>query len=359
MGACYQGRGHHHPRITPPQIGSMSKDMIDRRQLLRLSAASTLSFPAGLLGRAAAAQTQTTIWPGRFVRMIVPYPAGGGADTIARLIAGLLSETWGQQVLIENRGGAGGNIASEAAARSAPDGHTMYLAGEFQATNLYLYSKLAYDPVADFVPVTLVVQYPAVLVVPNSSPAHSVKEFIAHAKANPGKVTFASPGYGTGPHLAGELFKRVAGIELAHVPYRGAAPALQDLVPGRVDSFFNNIAPIIPLMQQGQLRALAVTSAKRTPAAPDLPTLAEDALPGFDVTGWYAVFVPAKTPTAIVQKMHADTVAALSDPAIRGRLEQLGLFVAGTTPEELGQFLRSEMDKWGPVVKQAGISIRE
>jgi tripartite-type tricarboxylate transporter receptor subunit TctC len=203
------------------------------------------------------------------------------------------------------------------------------------------------------------VQYPAVLVVPNSSPAHSVKEFIAHAKANPGKVTFASPGHGTGPHLAGELFKRVAGIELTHVPYRGAAPALQDLVPGRVDSFFNNIAPIIPLMQQGQLRALAVTSAKRTPAAPDLPTLAEAALPGFDVTGWYAVFVPAKTPTAIVQKMHADTVATLSDPAIRGRLEQLGLFVAGTTPEELGQFLRSEMDKWGPVVKQAGISIRE
>jgi tripartite-type tricarboxylate transporter receptor subunit TctC len=143
------------------------------------------------------------------------------------------------------------------------------------------------------------------------------------------------------------------------VPYRGAAPALQDLVPGRVDSFFNNIAPIIPLMQQGQLRALAITSAKRTPAAPDLPTLAEAALPGFDVTGWYAVFVPAKTPAAIVQKMHADTVATLSDPAIRGRLEQLGLFVAGTTPEELGQFLRSEMDKWGPVVKQAGLSIRE
>src|SRR3954470_6282111 len=190
--------------------------MIDRRELLRLSAASMLSFPAGLLGRAAAAQTQTPIWPGRFVRMIVPYPAGGGADTIARLVAGRLSDTWGQQVLMENRGGAGGNIASEAAARSAPDGHTMYLAGEFQATNLYLYSKLAYDPVADFVPVTLVVQYPAVLVVPNSSPAHSVKEFIAHGKANPGKVTFASPGYGTGPHLAGELFKRVAGIELTH-----------------------------------------------------------------------------------------------------------------------------------------------
>jgi tripartite-type tricarboxylate transporter receptor subunit TctC len=246
--------------------------MIDRRQFLRLSSASTLAAPAlaaGLLGRAALAQTQAPVWPGRFVRMIVPYPAGGGADTIARLLAGRLSDTWGQQVLIENRGGAGGNIASEAAARSPPDGYTMYLAGEFQATNPYLYPRLAYDPVADFVPVTLVVQYPAALVVPNSSPAHSVKEFIAHAQANPGQVTFASPGHGTGPHLAGELFKRVAGIELTHVPYRGAAPALQDLVPGRVDSFFNNIAPIIPLMQQGQLRALAVTSAKRTPAAPD------------------------------------------------------------------------------------------
>jgi tripartite-type tricarboxylate transporter receptor subunit TctC len=336
--------------------------MIERRQFLRLSAAATLAAPAlaaGLLGRAALAQTQTPVWPGRFVRMIVPYPAGGGADTIARLLAGRLSDIWGQQVLIENRGGAGGNIASEAAARSAPDGYTMYLAGEFQATNPYLYPKLTYDPVADFVPVTLVVQYPAALVVPNSSPAHSVKEFIAHAQANPGQVTFASPGHGTGPHLAGELFKRVAGIELTHVPYRGAAPALQDLVPGRVDSFFNNIAPIIPLMQQGQLRALAVTSAKRTPAAPDLPTLAEAALPGFDVSGWYALFVPAKTPPAIVQKMHADTVAALADPAIRGRLEQLGLFVVGSTPEQLGQFLKSEMDKWGPVIKQAGIAIRE
>src|SRR4051794_16738410 len=309
--------------------------MIDRRQLLRLSAASTLSFPASLLGRAAAAQTQTPIWPGRFVRMIVPYPAGGGADTIARLIAGRLSETWGQQVLIENRGGAGGNIASEAAARSAPDGYTMYLAGEFQATNLYLYSKLAYDPVADFVPVTLVVQYPAVLVVPNSSPAHSVKEFIAHAKANPGKVTFASPGYGTGPHLAGELFKRVAGIELTHVPYRGAAPALQDVIAGRVDSFFNNIAPLVPLMKEGQVRGLAVTTARRTPAMPDLPTLAEQGLAGFDVSGWYAFFVPAGTPGAVVRKMHADTVTALVDPKVRQRLEEIGLFVVGSSPEEL------------------------
>jgi tripartite-type tricarboxylate transporter receptor subunit TctC len=332
--------------------------MITRRRLLRLSAASTLApSPLGLLGRAAVAQAQP--WPSRFVRLIVPYPAGGGADTIARIIAGRLSETWGQQVLIENRGGAGGNIASEAAARSAPDGYTMYLAGEFQATNMYLYPKLNYDPVGDFMPVSLVVKYPVAFVVPNSSPAHSVKDFIAHARANAGKLTFASPGHGTGPHLAGELFKRVAGIELTHVPYRGAAPALQDVVPGRVDSFFNNIAPIVPLMQQGQLRALAVTSAQRTPAAPDLPTMTEAGLPGFEVSGWYAVFVPAKTPPAIAEKMHTDTVATLAKPAIKARLEQLGLFVIGSTPGELGLFLKSEMDKWGPLIKDAGISIRE
>jgi tripartite-type tricarboxylate transporter receptor subunit TctC len=325
--------------------------MITRRQLLTASAATALA-PSLTVG-AAFAQA----WPNRFVRLVVPYPAGGGADAIARIVSARLSETWGQQVVIENRGGAGGNIASDAVARSAPDGYTLYLAGEFQATNLYAYPKLSYDPVADFLPVSLVVQYPVAIVVPNSSPARSIGEFIAYAKANRGKVTLASPGYGTGPHLAGEMFKRVAGIELTHVPYRGAAPALQDLVPGRVDSLVNNIAPIVPLMQQGQVRVLAVTTAKRTPAAPDVPTLAESGLPGFDVSGWYAFFVPAKTPSDIVRKMHADTAAALAEPAIKGRLEQLGLFVVGSTPDELASFLKAEMAKWGPLIKEAGIKV--
>lgn len=324
--------------------------MITRRRLLAVSAATML---APSFVRTALAQA----WPNRFVRLVVPYPAGGGADAIARIVAGRLSETWGQQVVIENRGGAGGNIASDAVARSAPDGYTLYLAGEFQATNIYAYPRLSYDPVADFLPVSLVVQYPVAIVVPNSSPARTIGEFIAHAKANKGKVTLASPGYGTGPHLAGELFKRVAGIELTHVPYRGAAPALQDLVPGRVDSLVNNIAPIVPLMQQGQLRVLAVTTARRTPAAPDVPTLAESGLAGFDVSGWYAFFVPAKTPSDIVRKMHADTAAALADPAVKGRLEQLGLFVVGSTPDQLGRFLKAEMDKWGPLIKEAGIKV--
>jgi tripartite-type tricarboxylate transporter receptor subunit TctC len=321
--------------------------MISRRQLLHGIAASPFV--------ARSAHAQTSGYPNRFVRLIVPYPAGGGADTIARIVAGRLSEVWGQQVLIENRGGAGGNIASEAAARSPPDGHTMYLAGEFQATNPFLYPKLNYDPVADFVPVSLVVQYPTALIVPNSSPSHSVADFIARAKAANGKLTFASPGHGTGPHLAGELFKRVAGVDLVHVPYRGAAPALQDVVPGRVDSFFNNIAAVVPLMRQGQLRILAITTARRTPAAPEVPTLAESRLAGFDVSGWYAIFVPAKTPSEIVRKTHADIVAVLAEPAIRARLQELGLFVVGSTPDELGRFLKSEMDKWGPVI----ITVRE
>ena len=334
--------------------------MISRRRLMQMAAASGFApstLALGVFGHAAQAQTQT--WPSRFVRLIVPYPPGGGADTIARLIAARLSEMWGQQVLIENRGGAGGNLAAEATARSAPDGYTMFLAGDFQATNIHLTPKLNYDPIADFMPVTLVVHYPIVMVVPNSSPARSIREFIAHAKANPGKVSFASPGHGTAPHLAAELFKRTAGLDLVHVPYRGAAPAIQDLIPGRIDSFFNNVAPIVPLMQQGQVRALALTSAKRAPAVPDLPTVAESGLPGFDVAGWYAFFVPAKTPSEIVRKMHADTAAVLAEAPIKRRLEELGLLVVGSTPEELGKFHKSEMDKWGPVIKDAGISIRE
>src|SRR5262245_48156806 len=325
---------------------------LPRRQFLRL-AAGAASLP--VVSGTAMAQA----YPTRPVRLIVPYPAGGGADTIARLVGGRLGEMWGQQLVVENRGGAGGNIASEAAARSAPDGYTLYLAGEFQSTNLYTYPKLNYDPVADFAPVSLVVQYPTIIVAPNSSPAKTLREFIAHAKANEGKLTMATPGYGTGPHLAAELFKRVAGIQLTHVPYRGAAPALQDVIPGRVDCFFNNIAPVMPLINEGQVRALAVTTAKRTPAAPDIPTVAESGMPGFDVAGWYAFFVPAKTPPEIVRKMHADTVATLAEPRIRARLEELGLVVVGSTPDALGSYLKSEMAKWAPVIKEANINVNE
>jgi tripartite-type tricarboxylate transporter receptor subunit TctC len=279
--------------------------MITRRSILLAAPALALS------GHIARAQG----WPTRFVRLIVPYPAGGGADAIARIVSAKLTEMWGQQITIENKGGAGGNIAADAASKATPDGYTMFLSGEFLTTNPHVYPKLSYDPVADLQPVSAVVQYPTIVAIPNNSPAKTVQEFIAFAKANPGR-TFGTPGHGTGPHLAGELFKRLAGIELQHVPYRGAAPGLNDLIPGRIDSFFNNIAPVVPLMNQGQVRGLAVTTAKRSAAAPNVPTIAESGLPGFDVPGWYAVFVPAKTPNEIVARMNADIKTALADPGI-------------------------------------------
>ena len=324
--------------------------MITRRRALTFAA-----FAPALLTRTARAQA----WPNRPVRIIVPFPPGGGGDTIARIVGAKLTEIWGQQIIVENKGGAGGNLASDATARSAPDGYTLFLSGDFLVTNQFIYPKLSYDPVADFATVSLVVRFPVVIVVPNSSPAQNFREFIALAKSRSDPLTYASPGYGTSPHLAAELLKREAGIQLTHVPYRGAAPAIQDLIPGRVDSFFNNIAPTVPLMRQGQIRGIAVTSAKRAAAMPDLPTAAESGLPGFDVSGWYAFVTPARTPPEIVAKMHADTVTALADPTTRGKLEDLALFVEGSTPTELENMMKAERIKWEPVIKAAGISIKD
>ena len=286
---------------------------------------------------------------------MVPFPPGGGTDAIARVVAAKLSEIWGQQMVVENRGGGATNIGTEAVARAEPDGYTMLLQSMPLAVNRFLFRSIPYDPIADLAPVSLLCEYPNIMAVPVSSPAHSVAEFIAFANANKGKVTFASSGHGTSVHLSGELFKRMAQIEMLHVPYRGAGPALNDLLPGRVDVMFNNIGAVLPLIQGGKLRGLAVTTAKRTAAAPQLPPIAESGVPGFDVSSWYAIFAPAKTPAAIIRQMHSDTIAALNDPVIKSRLEGLGVTVVGSTPAELGAFLKSEMDKWGPVIKDAGI----
>jgi tripartite-type tricarboxylate transporter receptor subunit TctC len=308
-----------------------------------------------LVGRVAFAQA----WPSRIVRLIAPFPPGGGTDGVARIVAGRLSEIWGQQVIVENRPGAGSNIGAEAAVRSDPDGYTILIGSLPLAVNRFLYPSLGYDSVTDLAPVSLICTYPNVMAVPNSSPAKSVQEFIAHAKANRGTLTFASSGIGTSPHLAGELFKRMAGIEMTHVPYRGVAPAMNDLIPGRVDVMFNTIGGLLPQVRAGQVRGLAVSTAERFPTASDLPTVAESGVPGFDVSAWYALFAPAKTPPDIIAKINADTAAALFDPAVKGKLEHLGVLVGHSTPQQLAALLKSEMDKWGPIIKAAGIAVRE
>jgi tripartite-type tricarboxylate transporter receptor subunit TctC len=326
--------------------------MLDRRRFFALSASALLP---GIVPRSAHAQTSSNPWPSRFVRLIVPFPPGGGTDAIARVVAGKLSELWGHQLVVENKGGAATNIGTELVARSEPDGYTMLLTSMPLAVNRFLFATLPYDAIADLAPVTLICDYPNVMAVPMTSPAKSVKDFIDYANANKGKVTFASSGHGTSVHLSGELFKRMANVELQHIPYRGAGPALNDLIPGRVDVMFNNIGAVLPLIQADKLRGLAVTTAKRSAAVPHLPTIAESGLPGFDVSSWYALFMPAKTPADIVRKAHVDTVAALSDPVIKERLEKLGVVLVGSTPAGLATHLQGEMDKWGPVIKAAGI----
>ena len=244
-------------------------------------------------------------------------------------------------------------------ARSDPDGHTMYITAAGLVVNQYLFERVNYDPAADFAPVTLICLFPNLLVVPTSSPFRSVGDLIAFAKANPGKLTFGTPGHGSSPHMAGELFKYLAGVDLTHVPYRGASAALTDLIAGRTDLSFAVMASGLPLAQNGQLRALGITTATRAAMAPDVPTIAEGGVTGYDTSSWFAFVVPAKTPPAIIQKMQADTVAVLAEPAIKERLAKLGVVIVGSTAQELAAHLRAEMTRWEPVIKRANIKVNE
>jgi tripartite-type tricarboxylate transporter receptor subunit TctC len=329
--------------------------MLDRRKLIGYAGATAL---APLAARTALAQGSAG-WPNRIVKLVVPFTPGGGIDAVGRIIGARLSEMWGQQIVVENKPGAGGNIASEFVARSAPDGYTLYITAGGLAVNRFLFPSINYDPVADFAPVTLICLFPNLLVVPISSPFRSVGDLIAQAKANPGKITFASPGHGSSPHMSAELFKYMAKVDLVHVPYRGASPAYTDLIAGRVDCTFAVMASGLPLVQNGQLRALGVSTATRQPTAPDVPTIAEAGVPGYDTSSWFAFFVPAKTPSEIVHKIQADTVAAMAEPAIKSKLETLGVITVGSTPQALATHLKDEMDKWGPVIKAANIKVNE
>ncbi len=336
--------------------------MFTRRHFAGLLAASALTPLDETSAVAQAPQSSPssppTSWPNRPVRFICPIAAGGSIDAVSRLVAARLGDVWHQQTLVENRTG-NINIGAEAAARSEPDGYTIFAAPSSLAMTGFLSPSLNYDPVGDFAPVSLIGTWPNIMVVPISSPARSVQEFIAYAKANRGKITYASGGHGSSLHLAGEMFKRITGVEMTHIPYRGAAPAFNDLIPGRVDVMFNLISSSLPLIKAGQIRGLAVATPERAAVLPDIPTLDESGVPGMELSSWIALFVPVKTPAEIVRKIHADTVVALADPATRRKLLDMGVTPIGSTPAELAAQVRADMERWGPLIKEAGISARD
>jgi tripartite-type tricarboxylate transporter receptor subunit TctC len=324
--------------------------MPSRRRFLTL-AASALAAPAILPRRALGAS-----WPDKPVHIVVPFTPGGSTDITARLIGNRLADIWGQSVVIDNKGGAGGNIAADYVAHSDPDGYTIFIAGPGMSNNKFLYSHLSYDPVADFAPVSMLITQPNLMCVPNSLPVKTVQDFIDYCHANKGKVTFASSGTGTTLHLSGELFKRMAKVEMTHVPYRGGAPATNDLIPGRVNVIFDNLPSIIGHVRNGSVRGVAVTTKDRVPVLPEVPTIGET-VPGFDVVSWFAFWLPARTPPEVVAKLNADTNAALVFPAVKSRFEDLGAVPKGSTQAELAAFLQSETAKWGPVIQEAEIKV--
>ena len=321
--------------------------MTGRRAALSLAATLAISTPHA----AAAADA----YPAKPIRFVVAFPPGGGTDIIARSIAQKLAERLAQQVVVDNRPGAGGNIGTDIVAKSAPDGYTLLMgsAGPL-AINASLFDKMPFDPIRDLAPVTLAASTPNVLVVHPSLKAATVNELIALAKARPGEINFASSGHGTPAHLAGELFNSMAGVKLVHVPYKGAAPALADLLGGQVQLMFSTMPPALPHVKDGKLRALAVTSSKRSRAMPELPTVDEVALPGFEANTWHGVVVPAGTPAAIVARLNREIVAILHLPEVVERLSGQGAEALGSTPEEFAAYIRSESVKWAKVVRDSG-----
>jgi tripartite-type tricarboxylate transporter receptor subunit TctC len=294
-------------------------------------------------------------FPQRPVRIFVGFPPGGTVDITARLLAQKMADAWKQPVLVENVPGATGTIAADRVAKSQPDGHSLILAGASAIViNQSLYGKLPYDPVRDLAPISQICTTANILAIHNDVAARNVKELVELAKAQPGKLTFASSGSGTSMHLAGELFKVLTHTDIVHVPYKGTAAYAPDLLSGRVSMIFGNMPDLLPLVRQGKLRGLAVTSAKRSSFAPELPTVAESGFPGFEVTTWYGFFAPSGTAEAIVRRIHAETLKALALPDVRARFVDLGLEVTGNTPEEFAQVILAEIPKWAKVIKDSG-----
>jgi tripartite-type tricarboxylate transporter receptor subunit TctC len=294
-------------------------------------------------------------YPAKSVRIVVPVASSGATDIIARTLAQRLSAAWNQQVLVDNRPGAGSNIGFEVASKAPADGYTLLLAQPAFTVNVSLYKKLAYDPIRDFSPVTLAVTGANVLVVHPSVPARTLKDLIALAKAKAGQLSYASSGNGTTPHLSGELFKSMAGVNIVHVPYRGASQSVTDLIGGHVDMAFVSLSSVVPQLKAKRLRGLATTSAQRSALMPDLPTFAEAGLKGYEVYGWYGFLVPAGTARDIIARLHADITKALANPDVLQTLNSVGLeTVKANSPEEFGAFIRAEISKWATVVQQSG-----
>jgi tripartite-type tricarboxylate transporter receptor subunit TctC len=295
-------------------------------------------------------------YPSHPIRMVVPFSAGAGVtDIMARLVGQHLSASLGQPVVIENRPGAGGIPGTEAVSKAAPDGYTLLMTNVALVVNSYLYSKLPYDPEKDFTPVTLVNTAPLMLVVHPTVAAKSVKELIAYAKAHPGELSFGSGGVGSTPHLSGELFKSLSGIDVLHVPYKGGAPALNDLIGGQLSFMVENMPGTMPFVRSGKLRALAVTSARRSPLEPGLPTMAEAGVPGYEVVGWNGIVAVKGTPPEIVARLHTEVAKILRAPEVRERLAALGAEPVGNTPDEFGAFIKTEMARWGKIIREKGI----
>ena len=325
--------------------------MTQSRRVLALLAAALV------LPGAAMAQPEAN-WPTRPIRWVVPFPPGGAMDVIARTLGDVAARELGQPVVIENRPGAGGNIGADYVAKQPADGYTIMIASIGMATNKALYSRLSYDPVKDFAPVSLLAVVPNVLVVNAAKSAdQSVKDVLADARREPGKLTYASAGNGTSIHLAGEMFASMAGLQLLHVPYKGSGPAVTDMLGGQVDLMFDSITSVRPHIQSGKLRALGVTTARRSSVLPDVPTIAEAGVPGYEVSPWFAVFAPAGTPEAVVSRLNQVLNSAMMQPDTLKKLEGVGAEPIGSTPQELATHLNNELDRWGQLIRERNIHL--
>jgi len=296
-------------------------------------------------------------YPSQLVKIVVGYPPGGTTDVVARLIAEALTERLGRTVIVENRPGASATLATDAVAKATPDGYTLLVASSAHATLRELFPKVSFDPVDSFAPVALMAKTPYILVVPPELPVRTLSELVALAKSKPGELAYASSGMGTGQHLGGELFRRVAGVDILHVPYKGSGAITSDLLSGRIQMMFENVAIVLPQMQRGALRGLAITSPERSPLAADIPTLRELGFAAAEVEGWFALLAPARTPPEIVLQLNAAVNATLRSDVVRERLASLGAVPVGGTPQEAAGFIRSEREKWGRVIREANIQV--